>query len=143
MGRKKYIVDLTDDERTTLDRLVKTGKVSARKRTRAQILLAAADGFPDTQIAAMLRCGVRTVERIRERFVTEGFERSLTDLPRATALPKLDGKQEAFLVALACSDVPGGRATWTMQMLADKLVELHVVDTISDETVRRTLKKTI
>jgi transposase len=143
MGRKKYIVDLTDDERTTLDRLVKTGKVSARKRTRAQIVLAADDGLPDTQIAAALRCGVRTVERIRERFVTEGLERSLTDLPRATVPPKLDGKQEAFLVALACSDVPGGRAAWTMQLLADKLVELHVVDAISDETVRRTLKKTI
>jgi transposase len=143
MGRKKYIVALTDDEHTTLDRLVKTGKVSARTRTRAQVLLAAADGLPDTQIAAALRCGVRTVERIRERFVTEGFERSLTDLPRATVPPKLDGKQEAFLVALACSDVPGGRATWTMQMLANKLVELNVVDTISDETVRRTLKKTI
>jgi transposase len=143
MGRKKYIVDLTDDERTTLDRLVKTGKVSARKRTRAQIVLAADDGLPDTQIAAALRCGVRTVERIRERFVTEGLERSLTDLPRATVPPKLDGKQEAILVALACSDVPGGRAAWTMQLLADKLVELHVVDAISDETVRRTLKKTI
>lgn len=143
MGRKKYIVDLTDDERTTLDRLVKTGKVSARKRTRAQVLLAAADGLPDTQIAAALRCGVRTVERIRERFVTEGFDRSLTDLPRATVPPKLDGKQEAFLVALACSDAPAGRATWTMQLLADKLVELSVVDTISDETVRRTLKKTM
>lgn len=143
MGRKKYIVDLTDDERTTLDRLVKTGKVSARKRTRAQVLLATADGLPDTQIAATLRCGVRTVERIRERFVIDGFDRSLTDLPRATVPPKLDGKQEALLVALACSDVPGGRATWTMQMLADKLVELNVVEAISDETVRRTLKKTI
>ena len=143
MGRKKYIVDLTDDERTTLDRLVKTGKVTARKRTRAQVLLAAADGLPDTQIAATLRCGLRTVERIRERFVTDGFERSRTDLPRATVPPKLDGKQEAFLVALACSDVPDGRATWTMQMLADTLVDLNVVESISDETVRRTLKKTI
>ena len=70
-----------------------------------------------------------------------GLERSLTDLPRATAPRKLDGKQEALLVALACSAVPGGRATWTMQMLADKLVELNVVETISDETIRRTLKK--
>lgn len=143
MGRKKYIVDLTDDERTTLDRLVKTGKVTARKRTRAQVLLAAADGLPDTQIAATLRCGLRTVERIRERFVEGGFERSRTDSPRATVPPKLDGKQEAFLVALAWSDVPGGRATWTMQMVADTLVDLNVVDAISDETVRRTLKKTI
>jgi transposase len=143
MGRKKYIVDLTDDERITLDRVVKTGKVSARKRTRAQVLLAAADGLPDTQIAAALRCGVRTVERIRERFVTEGCDRSLTDLPRATVPRKLDGNQEALLVALACSDAPAGRASWTMQLLADKLVELSVVDTISAETVRRTLKKTI
>lgn len=143
MGRKKYVVDLTAEERATLDRVVKTGKVSARKRTRAQVLLAAADGLPDTQIAAVLHCGVRTVERIRERFVTEGFERSLTDLPRATVPPKLDGKQEALLVALAWSDAPAGRTTWTMQLLADKLVERNVVESISDETVRRTLKKTI
>ena len=142
MSRKKYIVELTDEERTLLDRLVKTGKVTARKRTRALVLLATADGLPDTQIAATLRCGVRTVERIRERFVTEGFERSLTDLPRATAPRKLDGKDEALLVALACSDAPAGRTTWTMQLLADKLVELNVVESISDETVRRILKKT-
>ncbi len=140
MGHKKYLVDLTADERTTLERLVKTGKVSARPR--AQILLAAADGLPATQIAATLRCGVRTVKQIRQRFVTDGFDRSLTDLPRATAPRKLDGKQEAFLVARACRDVPSGRDTWTMQLLADKLVELNVVATISDETVRRTLKKT-
>ena len=143
MGRKKNIVDLTDDERTTLDRLVKTGKVTARKRTRAQVLLAAADGLPDRQIAATLRCGLRTVERIRERFVEGGVDRGLTDLPRAGGPPKRDGKQEALLIALACSDAPTGRTTWTMQMVADTLVDLNVVDTISDETVRRTLKKTI
>ena len=106
-------------------------------------MLAAADGLPDTQIAATLRCGLRTVERIRERFVEGGVDRGLTDLPRAGGPPKHDGKQEALLIALACSDAPTGRTTWTMQMLADTLVDLNVVDAISDETVRRTLKKTI
>jgi transposase len=142
VGRKKYIVDLTADERTTLEGLIKRGKTSARRLTRAHALLAAADGHTDEQIAATLHCGVRTVERIRERFVTGGLERSLTDLPRATVSSKLDGKQEAFLVALACSDAPDGRSRWTMQLLANKLVELDLVESISTETVRRTLKKT-
>ena len=90
-----------------------------------------------------MRVGLRTVERTRQRFVEGGLDRALTEQPRPGVPPKLDGKQAAMLVALACSDAPGGRESWTMQLLADKLVELNVVDTISDETVRRTLKKTI
>jgi transposase len=143
VGHKKYLVDLTADERMTLEALIKRGKTSARRLTRAHVLLAAADGQTDAQIAATLHCGVRTVERIRARFAAGGLDRSLTDLPRATVSSKLDGKQEAFLVALACTDAPNGRGRWTMQLLANKLVELQVVDAISTETVRRTLKKTI
>jgi transposase len=143
VGRKKYLVDLTADERTTLEGLIKRGKTSARRLTCAHVLLAAADGQTDEQIAATLHCGVRTVERIRARFVAGGLDRSLTDLPRATVSSKLDGKQEAILVALACSDAPVGRTRWTMRLLADKLVELDLVETISPETIRRTLKKTI
>jgi transposase len=143
MSPKKYLVELTADERAELERLVKTGTRSARTVNRAHVLLAAADGQTDAQIAAMLHLGLRTVERIRQRFCVGRRALAVTDLPRPGAQRKLDGKQEAFLVALACSDPPTGRATWTMQLLADKLVELQIVDTISDETVRCTLKKTI
>ena len=143
MPRKKYIVDLTADERATLDRLITAGNASARTVTRAHGLLAAADGHTDEQIATVLHLGHRTVERIRQRFVEGGVDRGLTDLPRAGGPPKRDGKQDALLIALACSDAPTGRTTWTMQLLADQLVTLQVVDAISDETVRRILKKTI
>lgn len=143
MPRKKYLVELTVDEQAELEHLAKTGNRSARTVNRAHVLLAAADGQTDAQIAAMIHLGVRTVERIRQRFSAGRRAQAVTDLPRPGAQRKLDGKQEAFLVALACSDPPTGRATWTMQLLADKLVELNIVDTISDETVRTTLKKTI
>ena len=143
MSHKKYIVDLTDEERASLQDLISKGTTTARRFTRAHLLLAAADGQTDQQIAATLRVGLRTVERTRQRFVEGGLDRALTEQPRPGVPPKLDGKQAAMLVALACSDAPGGRESWTMQLLADKLVELNVVDTISDETVRRTLKKTI
>jgi transposase len=86
--------------------------------------------------------GIATVERVRKRFVEEGLEAALNERPRPGGQRKLDGKQEAFLIALACSTPPEGRRSWTMQLLADKLVELRVIDAISDETVRRTLKKT-
>ncbi len=139
---KRYLVDLTDDERATLTALTRKGKVAARRLKRAQILLAAADGTSDEAIAATVRCSVATVERTRKRFVTGGLEWALTEAPRPGAQRKLDGKQEAYLVALACSDPPAGREHWTMQLLADRLVELKVTDAISDETVRRLLKKT-
>lgn len=138
---KRYIVDLTEPERTHLRELTKRGKVSARKLTRAHILLQAADGTIDTRIAEMLHVSVSTIERTRRRFVEEGLTAALTERPRPGGQPKLDGTQEAHLVALACSQPPTGRERWTMQLLADRLVELGVVATISDETVRRTLKK--
>ena len=109
---------------------------------RAQILLAAADGHSDSAIARMLHSSVSTIERTRKRFVEAGLEVALHERPRPGARAKLDGKQEAFLVALACSTPPDERTCWTMPLLADKLIELQVVEAISDETVRRVLKKT-
>ena len=139
---KRYLVTLTEEERAYLLGLTKKGKVSARKLTRAHILLQADAGVSDKAIAAALHIGIATVERIRKRFVEEGLDAALSERPRPGGQRKLDGKQEAFLIALACSAPPDERPCWTMQLLADKLVELDMVESISDETVRRTLKKT-
>lgn len=139
---KRYIVDLTADERAELRALLNAGVAPARRLTRARILLLADEGGTDQGIAAALHVHAATVERTRRRFVEGGVERALRDRPRPGGRPKLDGKQAAHLVALACSRAPEGRAQWTMQLLADRLVALGVVDAISDETVRRTLKKT-
>jgi transposase len=141
--RKLYVVDLTDQEHTTLRELVHKGTLSARKLTRAHILLQANDGASDQRIADALHIGRATVERVRKRFVEGNLERALSDAKRPGAKRKLDGKQEALLVATACSTPPQGRARWTMQLLADKLVALTELESLSDETVRRTLKKTI
>ena len=139
---KLYKVDLTDSEREQLLALTKKGESRARRLARAHVLLAAADGLKDAAIAAALHVGIATVERVRKRFVAGGLERALKDDPRPGARLKLDGRQEAYLVALTCSTPPEGRQRWTMQLLADQMVRLEVVDTLSDETVRRTLKKT-
>ncbi len=109
--------------------------------TRARILLLSAEGKSDDFIADALKVVPQTVRNIRKRFAQEGLEAALSERPRPGVQRKLDGKQEAFLIALACSDPPPGREHWTMQLLADKLVELGVVESISDETVRRVLKK--
>jgi Homeodomain-like domain len=146
---KKYLVTLTADERAGLTDLVSAGKRSALTITRARILLKAdqADGgpaWPDDRIAEALDCGVRTAERVRQRFVERGPEAALgrKKQDRPSRERKLDGRAEARLIALACSEPPDGRAAWTLQLLADKLVELRVVDAVCDETVRRCLKKT-
>jgi putative transposase len=139
---KKYIVTLKDDERAQLLALTKRGKVAARRLTRAHMLLQAETGLSDETIAQALHIGPATVEQIRQRFVEEGLEAALTERPRPGGQCKLGGKQEVFLIALACSTPPAGRTCWTMQLLADTLIALRVVDAISDETVRRTLKKT-
>jgi transposase len=139
---KKYIVDLTDAERTQLLDLSKKGTLSARKLTRAHILLQAHDGATDAAIAAALHIGERTVERTRQKFVEGNLAFALSERPRIGAKRKLDDKQEARLIATACSTPPEGQKRWTMQLLADEVVSLALVDTISDETVRRTLKKT-
>ena len=141
--RKRYVVNLADDERTTLLDLVRKGTVAARKLTRAHILLHADENVSDQAIADALHVGRATVERSRKRFVEGGLDGALTDHPRPGGQRKLDGKAEATLVAWACSTPPDDHTRWTMQLLADKLVALKLVETISDETVRRTLKKTI
>src|SRR5689334_4015262 len=140
---KKYLVSLTDAERETLLALTKKGSLAARKLSRAHILLLADAGAADDTIAQALHIGTATIERIRKRFVEAGVEAALTERPRPGGKRKLDGKAEATLAAWACSTPPADRKQWTMQLLADKLVELKLVETISDETVRRTLKKTI
>lgn len=139
---KKYLVNLTEDERATLLTLTKKGTVAARKLTRAHILLHADGQAADKDIAQALHIGTATAERTRKRFVEEGLEAALNERPRAGGQRKLEGKPAAWLVALACSTPPDERKCWTMQLLADKLVELKQVESISDETVRRTLKKT-
>ncbi len=139
---KKYVVQLTDSERTHLNALVRKGTAPARLITRARILLLSDRGDTDEAVKTSLQIGFTMVERIRTAYVREGLDRALFDLPRPGKARKLDGKQEAYLVALACSTPPDSREVWTMQLLADRLVELGLVDTISDETVRRTLKKT-
>lgn len=141
MPKKKYLVDLSDDERAQLSQLVRRGTHASRKVTRARILLLAADGATDEQIVAALSCGINTVERTRRRFVEEGLG-CLGERARRGAERKLTGKQEAHLVALACSTPPAGRARWTLALLADKVVELKYADSIARETVRQVLKKT-
>ena len=139
---KRYVVDLTDEERKQLRAVLKKGKVAARTVRRAHILLQAEAGERDTDIAATVHVGVATVERTRKRFVEEGLERALTERRRPGGQPKLGGKDEAFLVATACSAPPSGRTRWTLQLLADRLVEVGIVDALSEDTVRRPLKKT-
>lgn len=138
---KKYIVALTEEERAELEAMTHKGQSPARRLKRAQILLAADAGIIDQTIASTVGADVRTVERLRQRFVEEGLEAALSERPRPGKARTLDGRQEAQLIALACSAPPAGRTQWTMQLLADRLVELAVVETISDETVRRTLKR--
>ncbi|MEH2045216.1 helix-turn-helix domain-containing protein [Nostoc sp.] len=140
---KKYIVDLSEDEVSQLQTLIKKGKHKARKITHANILLMASEGETDQAIAAIVRVHVTTVERTREKFVIGGLDFALLDEPHPPKLHKLEGKEEAFLIATACSNPPSGRVRWTMQLLADHLIEVGIVDSISDETVRQTLKKTI
>ena len=145
---KKYIIRLSADERQMLSKLACSGKAAARKITRARVLLKAdagecGPGWTDQRIAEALDVGVRMIENVRRRCVEEGPSAALGRAwPDRPAQRKLDGAGEARLVAIACSKPPTGRSRWTMQLLADELVVLHVADAISDETVRRMLKKT-
>ncbi|OUC07400.1 transposase [Litorilinea aerophila] len=142
MTSKKYVIELTEEQQSYLLDLIGKGEAKARMLTRARILLLSAEGKTDRFIANVLKVNPQTVRNIRKRFAEEGLEAALQERPRPGAQPKLDAKGEALLIALACSDPPQGRACWTMQLLADRLVELGMVDSISDETVRRVLKKT-
>lgn len=145
---KRYRVTLTRPERQELQQLISRGKADARKLAHARILLQAdeAEGGPgrtDEQIASALDTATRTVERIRERFVEQGLDAALLPRPsKRVYARKLDGRQEAKLIALACSKPPAGKARWTLRLLAEEMVELDVVDSLSHETVRQTLKKT-
>lgn len=143
MPAKKYIIDLTETERVELVALTSKGTVRARKMKRAQILLKAHDGLTDAGIGAALGVSRPCIERVRQRFVEGGLPRALNDNPRPGQRRKLTGKQEARLIAEACSAAPTGHARWTLRLLADRVVELKLVDKISPETVRQVLKKTI
>jgi len=140
---KKYIVDLQEEERRVLRRIIRSGKHSARKIRWAHALLKADAGWKDEKIAEALDISLPTVQRIRQRFVEEGLEIALgarSHKPRPY-LQRLDGEQEAKLIALACSKTPEGRRSWTLRLLAEKMVELQIVERVSYQTVRRVLKK--
>ena len=142
MPAKLYRVNLTREEREHLLGITRRGKSSGRKVNRSLILCKADEGLTDQQVAEALLVGPATVGRVRQRFVEGGLKRALDDLPRPGQRRKLDGKQEAHLVALACSAPPEGHARWTLRLLADQAVELELAGSISRETVRQVLKKT-
>lgn len=142
MAWKKYLINLSDEERQTLLELTRKGEINARKFKRAMILLKADEGLSDPQIMAALHVSRPCVERIRKRFVVDGMERALNEDPRPGQRLKLDGRAEATLIGTACSKAPEGHEYWTLRLLAGKLVQLGVVDSVSYETVRRTLIKT-
>src|SRR5919199_4139394 len=144
---KKHIVRLTDSERGVLDGLVNTGKGAARRLTHARILLKADCGpdgpaWTDEAISAALDVSIPTIERVRRTLVLDGFDATLQRKPAPPRSRKLDGRQEAHLIALACSSAPAGHKRWTLQLLANHLVELEELDGLSHETVRQILKKT-
>lgn len=143
---KKYVVELVETERTFLEGLIAKGRVSARKQRVARILLKAdqtaqAPGWKDERIAESLEIGICTVERTRKRFVEEGLEAALQPKVQSRRFRKIDGKAEAHLIAQACSKPPKGRARWTLHLLAGRMLELKIVDSLSHETVRQVLKK--
>ena len=144
---KKYIVKLTEEERNELEQIISTGKDSARRILHARILLKAdeSEGGPrwkDEQISEALEVSLSTIFRVRQHFVEGGTDAAISRHPGSGIRdPKIDGECEAHLVALTCSAVPDGQARWTLRMIADKMVELEYIDSISYETVRKTLKK--
>lgn len=144
---KKYIVRLTDEERETLEKVIKRLKGSSEKLRRAQILLKADAGGPnwtDKKIAEAFSCRTKTAENVRQRFVTEGFDIALNGKQRETPprQKKLDGEQEAKVIALRLRNPPRGYGNWSLRLLAEQVVELGIVDAISHETVRKTLTRT-
>ena len=142
---KKYLVDLTSEERADLEGRLRGGEMGVRKVKRIQILLKADEGWNDERIAEAYDVGLSTVERTRRKFVERGLEGAITNRrPRREYPRKLDGKAEAHLIALMCGPVPAGYARWSLRLLADELVKIEGVEIedISHETVRQTLKKT-
>jgi transposase len=140
--RKAAFVRLTPEQRAELTERLEREALNGRRRRHFQILLLADEGQTDQQIATATGAGRSTVERLRKRFAREGLDAALNDKPRSGAPPKFDGKQEAMIVALACSDAPEGQTCWTAELLANRAVELGVAESISETTVRRILKKT-
>ena len=147
MSNKKYVVRLSNEERETLEQLVNRGKAAAYKRRHAQILLKAdvsekGSNWTDLQVSKAFNVSLRTVERVRQQLVENGLDAALSRAKQKRHRNlSLDGEGEAHLVALTCQDPPTGYARWTLRLLADKMVELEYVDSLSYETVRRTLKK--
>jgi transposase len=141
LAAKKYHVDLNDEERKQLQQLTRQGKHSSRKVMRALVLLKAEEGFSDSEIASAIGISIPTIERTRKRFIEEGLG-ALNERQRPGPAPKLSGKQEAHLIAIACSAPPEGRQRWTLRLLADKVVELGLAASYSHEAARRVLKKT-
>lgn len=147
MTRRKYHVELSQDQRGTLQKLTSTGTVKVRTYKRAQMLLLADEAQggaakSDGEIAEQVGVSSITVHRIRRRFAEEGLEAALTEKPRPGAPPKFSGKQKAEITALACADPPEGYARWSLRLLADKLVEMEIFESISHDTVGKVLKKT-
>lgn len=148
MPNKKYIVTLTDEERTVLEELVNKGKNPAYKVNHARILLLAdtnesGGGWSDRDISQALKISVATIERVRQRLVGEGLSVALNRKEQQNRRQRLlDGEKEAHLIALTCSSPPEGQGRWTMKMLAERMVQLGHLESISNETVRQTLKKT-
>jgi hypothetical protein len=146
---KKYIINLTQEERDTLKKIIAVGRGPARMFTRARILLKAdqaeqGPSWSDEQISDALDVTVQTIERVRKQFVEEGFDAVLSRRPytQKVSRKRIDGNVEAHLIALSCSEPPTGYVRWTLRLLADKIVELGYVETISHEAIRQTLKKT-
>jgi putative transposase len=142
MSRKTiFVVKLPEEDREYLNRFIRRGKAPARSLTRARILLMADEGYSNNEIAEVLKTTRPTVNRIRKRYFQEGLDSAINEKPRSGAPPKIDGTVEAQITLLACSEPPEGRSTWTMQLLADKAVELGTIDSISAMSINRILKK--
>ena len=145
---KKYIVGLTEDERSYLESLIHTGKVAAHKRLHAEILLKAdisewVEKWLDSQISEAFGVSTRTIERVRERLVQQGLESALNRAePSRVKSRTIDGENEAHLIALSCGEPPEGRSRWTLRLLGQHMVELGYVENVSHETIRQALKKT-
>ena len=142
--RTKYHIHLSKEDRQELETLIRSGESSARTQTRARILLLTDESQKKKgteEIASVLMCSLPTITAIRKKYVEGGLENALYDKPRPGAVPKITGEIEAQLTLLACSAPPEGRSRWTLQLLADKLVELKLVDSISDVAVMHRLKK--
>ncbi len=143
MSAKLYTVTLPAGERQRLRQMLRAGRHNARELTRARVLLLADEQRSDAEIMAALQTSASTVQRIRRQYLSEGLQPTLSEKPRPGAVPVLDARQEARLTMLACSDAPEGRTRWTLRLLADRMVELEIVESISHKTVGEYLKKAI